>query len=157
MKNYSDIQKILLPYFEDLETENIHWIRGYDEGLNFCHRCAKAKAKYIRRHEKHEHENWREITVDGGWDSSCLEDGSSFCEICHKPLNYSLTEHGVTEEAWHFLNYGVDGFDEYPVTAHELYEIFESGQHYEECYEDLDKLEAMVREYLSKLGAQGRR
>jgi len=68
----------------------------YDEGFSFCRDCIKLLSPNGL------------IGEDFGGGYCCESDGVEFCESCGKPLNYTLTGYGVTNELGHFLESGID-------------------------------------------------
>lgn len=84
-----------------IQSEAEYWISGADEGISYCFDCCKKEvAKLLKAKPDGEY------SVDGGWGME--DDLTSYCEICGKLLENTLTDCGCDEEVEHFL---LNGFD----------------------------------------------
>lgn len=95
------IVNIIEPKYIKAPTHpNPYWIRGSDDGDDYCDGCiddAVSKAKKANVGDT----DADDITRDGGWAQE--KDTSSFCATCGVKLNYTLTDYGAQKEIEHFI------------------------------------------------------
>lgn len=115
-----------------VEVPYPRWLGGdaADQGLSFCLECAKNRVAAGEAE-----------SVDGGWPQD--NDTCCHCEDCGRLLDYTLTDHGVTEEMGHF---GSDDFarEMTPDLAYHLARVLEHHVERPEVLALLPKVDAAL-------------
>ena len=102
------------------DVQNLCWIHGYegdfgdlyiDEATDFCVDCAEKLVKSMNICLElfpldPAYYDPDEVIVDGGW-SDIDADGTRSCEMCHRTLEVSYTDHAFESEFDHFLSGGM--------------------------------------------------
>lgn len=88
---YFEARSALINALGEFDPPYEYWLGGddVDQGPSYCTQCAEKQVTAGNAQ-----------FVDGGWLTE--HDGCCHCDTCGQLLDYTLTDHGVESEIYHF-------------------------------------------------------